>query len=347
MNIHSLFDGDTELIGKAFDELHGSVGIEGKFLDDVTPGADATVLLNINGKQLRYDCQVKKKVDRYTLLLDLLTKTGDAQHTLLISSPLSQEMANRCRELGLQFIDTAGNAYINDGAGIYIHVTGLQSKEPRHASINSTMTPVLLRMMFGFLADPALLNAPYRDIAYKVRVSTGAIGRAFETLETRRLIGTTATGKRMIRTPELFLNEWAGGYAGRLKPKLRKYRFATDNFDRFLDWSPEFRSSAWGGEPAAMRLTQHLKPEAGTLYVDMHDPGTLKEIVKEFRLRADPQGRIEVVEIFWDADSFDWFPTVPSHLVYADLMATHDSRNIAVARQIASQVIDHVHATSR
>jgi hypothetical protein len=162
------------------------------------------------------------------------------------------------------------------------------------------------------------------------------------------LIGSTASGKRMIRTPELFLNEWASGYAGRLKPKLRKYRFAIDNLDAFLNWNPEFRLSAWGGEPAAMILTHHLKPQECTVYVDMDDSHALKNIVKSFRLRADPQGCVEIVEMFWNPDHFtDSFPTVPHHLIYADLMATHDSRNIAVARQIMPGIIQHVHDTTR
>jgi hypothetical protein len=80
----------------------------------------------------------------------------------------------------------------------------------------------------------------------------------------------------------------------------------------------------------------------------MDDPHALKDIVKSFRLRADPRGRIEIVEMFWNPDHFaDSFPTVPLHLIYADLMASHDSRNIAVARQLVPGIIEHVHDTTR
>jgi hypothetical protein len=349
MNKETIFSGEAQLVARAIDALHGSVGIQGELLDTAPLDADATVLLIINGHRLEYDCQVKKKIDRYTLPFNLANKLGNARPALLVTSSLSKEMANRCRELGLQFIDTAGNAYITDGAAIYIHVTGLRSEDKLQAPTSHAMTLSVLRMMFAFLAEPALLNALYRDISNKAGVSIGAIGKAFETLETRKLIGTTASGKRkrMIRTPELFLNEWASGYTGRLKPKLRTYRFATDNLDKFIEiWRPGFRVSAWSGEAAAMQLTGHLKPEECTLYVNMNEPGALRDIVKDFRLRADPQGRIEIVEMFWDpADFSNSFPTVPPHLVYADLMATHDARNIAVARQIAATVIDHVHNT--
>jgi len=344
---------ETGLVAKALDELNNSAGIAGEILPavDSDSDTDASVLLRIGGQKLRYRCEVKNKVDRYSLLLDLIDRPGAMQNTLLVSHTLSQDMANRCRELGLQFMDMAGNAYINDGKGIYIYVSGRRGNEDARATANdATMTPATLKMMFAFLADPALLNAPYRDISIRALVSTGAIGKVFDTLEARRLIATTADGKRMIRSPQLFLNEWASGYASRLKPKLKKIRFAINDIEKFHYWNPGFRLSAWGwsGEVGAMHLTKHLQPEECTVYMNMDNSHELKEMVKQFRLRADPEGRIEVVEMFWNSDYFTkWFPTVPPHLIYADLIATQDSRNIAVAQLISSEVIEHVHNTSR
>jgi hypothetical protein len=348
-NLHFLGD-EASLVGKALDELTSSAGIEGEFLPTPSTESDVNVALKIGGKKLQYRCEVKNKVDRYSLLLELIDRPGTKQNTLLISSPLSQDMANRCRELGLQFMDTAGNAYINDGKGVYVYVAGRRGNDDMRAVTNdTTMTPAALRMMFAFLADPSLLNAPYRDISIQAMVSTGAISKAFDMLEARRLIGTTGEGKRMILSPQMFLNEWASGYASRLKPKLRKFRFAIDDLEKFRnEWNPGLWLSAWGGEVGATRFTKHLQPEEGTVYISMEDPHALRDMVKQFRLQADPGGRLEVVEMFWKGDSFDnWFPEVPPHLIYADLVATQDSRNIAVAQQIASEVIEHVHNTSR
>jgi hypothetical protein len=350
MNNTPFLGNEADLLARALDALQISVGIQAKVLPTADHAADASVLLQIDGQELQYDCEVKKKVDRYSLLLDLINKGSATQKNLLVSSPLSQDMAHRCRELGLQFLDTAGNAYINDGKGIHIYVTGLRGQdEGRDIARNATMTPAALKMMFAFLADPSLLNKPYMDISYRAMVSTGAIGKVFETLESRRLIGTTKGGKRMIRSPELFLNEWANGYVSRLKPKLKKYRFATDDLDKFRrDWNPGLWLSAWGGEVGAAFFTKHLQPEECTVYIDMDDPNALRDMVKDFRLRADPNGHIEVIQMFWNTKYFtEWFPKVPPHLIYADLLATQDSRNIAVARQIAAKVIDHVHDTSR
>jgi hypothetical protein len=350
MNDTHFLTGETSLVARALTELNGSTGICGEILPAANANTDAIISLQIGGKKLRYDCEIKNKVDRYSLLLDLLHKPESMQKTLLVSSPLSQDMANRCRELGLQFMDTAGNAHITDGKGVYIYVTGRRgSDDVRTVANDATMTPAALRMMFAFLADPSLLNAPYRDLSIQAMVSTGAISKVFDTLEARRLVGKTEEGRRMIISPQLFLNEWASGYASRLKPKLKKFRFAIDDLDKFRNqWNPELRLSAWGGETGATYLTKHLHPEECTVYIDMENPYALRDMVKQFRLRADPVGRIEVVGMFWNSDYFaDWFPTVPPHLIYADLLATHDSRNFAAAQQIASEVFEHVHNTSQ
>jgi hypothetical protein len=348
-NILFLTD-ETSLVARALDELHSSAGIYGEILPAAIANTNVSVQLQIGGKRLRYDCEIKNKVDRYSLLLDLIDRPSAMQNTLLVSSPLSQDMAHRCRELGLQFIDTAGNAYINNDKGIYIYVAGRRGDDDiRIVANDATMPPAALRMMFAFLADPLLLNAPYRDISVQAMVSTGAIGKVFDTLEARHLIGTTAEGKRMIRSPQLFLNEWASGYASRLKPKLKRLRLTTDDLDNFRNnWKPGLRLSAWGGEVGATSFTKHLQPEECTVYMNLDGPHALQEMVKKFRLRMDPKGSIEVVHMFWNSDYFaNWFPTVPPHLIYADLVATQESRNIAVAQQIASEVVDYVHNTTR
>ena len=53
------------------------------------------------------------------------------------------------------------------------------------------------------------------------------------------------------------------------------------------------------------------------------------------RLHADPRGSVEVLKAFWDpaCDANDP-EIVPPLLVYADLLATGDPRNLETARRI-------------
>ena len=99
----------------------------------------------------------------------------------------------------------------------------------------------------------------------------------------------------------------------------------------------------WGGEVAADKLTGYLKPETATLYVRPEkERKNVTQLIATHRLRADPTGEIELLDTFWD------FPVEPEHpevvpalLVYADLVATQDPRNLDVARLVYDRKIAH------
>ncbi|MBD8533196.1 MULTISPECIES: type IV toxin-antitoxin system AbiEi family antitoxin [unclassified Massilia] len=339
---------EAQLIEASLQGLHASTGIEGKLVGMIgTRGR--RVRLRVAGQSLQYGYEVKQVVDRFSTLDDLKARSVLDEATLLFCPVLTDALAIRCHSLGIQFIDTAGNAYITDGAGILISVTGRKlDKASRHLQARDAgMTPAMLRVLFGALAEPAMLNAPYREISNAVQVSTGAIAKAFEGLEARGFITVTPDGTRLIRSPELAVSEWATGYLHRLRPKLRKIRFASDRADELRKtWSPGYRESAWSGEVAAESITQHLNPSSYTIYMDLDSE--VKDLIKTYRLRADPTGNIEIIQPFWNMDRFaDSFPTVPWHLVYADLLETQDGRNLAVADQIFKKVVAHVHDSQR
>jgi hypothetical protein len=258
-------------------------------------------------------------------------------------------MAARCRELDLQFIDTAGNAYLTNRKGILINVMGRKPDKSLSINPDVSITTAALRLMFAFLAQPSMLNASYREISSAVQVSTGAIGKALEALESRGFIGTTPQGTRIVNSAELMLSEWATGYISRLKPKLKKFRFTAANpIDLTQAWAPELRRSAWSGEVAAEKVTNHLTPSTVTIYMDIDNAEDLPHMVKRLKLRGDPNGPIEVVQAFWNMDFFfENFPTVPLHLIYADLLGTNDPRNLLVAKQIYKEVIEHVHHSGK
>jgi hypothetical protein len=96
------------------------------------------------------------------------------------------------------------------------------------------------------------------------------------------------------------------------------------------------QSALWGGELAAEKLTQYLKPVSFTIYAK--EP--LAKLVAAGQMRAAEDGNVEILERFWNFDTEKDIPdVVPPVLVYADLLATHDSRNAEAARMIYQQRI--------
>ena len=90
-----------------------------------------------------------------------------------------------------------------------------------------------------------------------------------------------------------------------------------------------------GGDVAAAKLTNYLKPQLVTIYVERDRAGL---ILLPNRLKKDPEGEVELLARFWQPG------TIPPRgdmvhplLVYADLMVTGNQRNIETARMIYDQ----------
>lgn len=99
-----------------------------------------------------------------------------------------------------------------------------------------------------------------------------------------------------------------------------------------------------GGEVAADRLTHTLRPAAFTIYA--REP--IAKLVAELRLRARPGGRVEILDVFWNLPPEANYPdVVPAPLVYADLLATRDGRNVEAARILYDRIIEPQFDTTR
>ncbi len=97
------------------------------------------------------------------------------------------------------------------------------------------------------------------------------------------------------------------------------------------------RDKEWGGEVAAAKLTKYLKPQTITIYTT---PNQLNPILIENRLKKDPEGDVEILNRFWTPlEIWQYEDTVYPILIYVDLMATGNQRNIETAKVIYEQYI--------
>jgi len=197
--------------------------------------------------------------------------------------------------------------------------------------------------VFALLCKPELVNAPYRDIVAAADVALGTVGWVFFDLQQRGYIaGGLRKRNRRLLEPTRLLDEWVTNFPIKLRPKLNPRRFHVPD----PGWWQEARLEAgarWGGEVAAAKLTNYLKPAAYTVYLDPQNGGeALATLVKRHRLRTDPHGNVEVLDAFWKLQPQGTPPDlVPPLLVYADLMATLDPRNLEVAKRIRADYLEH------
>ena len=139
---------------------------------------------------------------------------------------------------------------------------------------------------------------------------------------------------RRLTNKEKLIERWVTTYPEQLRPKLVLGRYKAVAHD-WWKHAPTLSTQAyWGGEVAAAKLTKYLKPEQVVLYAK----GKPGELLLTNKLKKAPNGDVEILEAFWQTE-YDWpYPElVPPLLIYADLLATGDARNIETARMIYEQ----------
>lgn len=336
---------------RALEALHRTTDIVGQVVDREPAiaqdfRADARVEVKVNGQCHRYMAEIKR-VDRFAILGNIRNQYRQHGDQLLLVAPrVTTEIAEKCRELDLQFIDTAGNAYLR-GPGLYVLVKGqrlgegedfwLVEQEGKRAG-----TATNLRVFFALLCKPELLNAPYRDINQTAGVALGAVGWVFFGLNARGYItGGKGKGDRALLERQKLVQEWITNYPIKLRPKLNPRRFRAPATDWWKEVDITKYGAQWGAEVAAEKLTASLRPHALTIYLHKEQgQRNLTRMVAEHKLRADLQGDIEILDAFWDFKDEKPMPeTVQPLLAYADLIATLDPRNLEAAKIIHERYI--------
>ena len=256
---------------------------------------------------------------------------------ILVTRHVTPPMAERMKELNLAFIDTAGNAYIN-APPLFVYIIGQKKKDiPEESRTTRAFKPKGLKVVFALLCLPELVKAPYRDIARAADVALGTVGWVMNDLKKMNYMKDRGKhGRKLLNTDKL-IDTWIYAYARELRPKLYIGRYDTTKEEWWerADWRKT--GTFLGGEPAAARLTDFLKPETITIY----GPEEINKFLLKNHLIKNPQGKVEIFRRFWNFDyPWNYVELAPPLLIYADLIATANDRNIETARIIYDEYID-------
>ena len=246
--------------------------------------------------------------------------------TLVFTTFVATKTAEAFRPAGVQYLDTAGNAWITFGE-VLLDVRG--RPRPERTTTGSRATGNLFstgraQVVLALLAWPHLWNAPQRDVAHAAGVS---LGQAHNTLT---LLAQAGYGRDVARPERTeLLDLWAAAFPTGLAQKLTLATYRGDIQDvKKVDADDAVFIS---GESAADDL---LRPATLTLYVEELDPRL--PVVNKWR--SDGQPNIVVRRKFWHAPDNSDAPLVgvrpaPRPLVYADLMTSDDPRVRTVAKE--------------
>jgi len=325
---------ETEVLQKAIEAFRRTTGIRVRMQQlrprRGWPRADARLRFEFPHAERRFDAEVKRMLDPQTLGQAIDQMKRLPEKALLVTQYVNPNMAERLKQVDIPFLDTLGNAYLN-APPIFVYMKGHAPQRFPRERPTRAFVPAGLKVVFALLCQQELADAPFRTIAQTTHVALGTVAWVLDDL-TRlgHLLIMGKRGRRLIRKQQL-LERWVGTFPNQLRPKLLLGRFAAPD----PKWWEQTRigdfHAYWGAEPAAARLTGYLKPEFMTVYI-RDTPG---RFLAANRLRTDAKGNVEILKAFWDT-TCDWTNPEIVHplLVYADLLAAGDTRNLETARQI-------------
>jgi hypothetical protein len=328
---------DTEraLVERALDTLR-DLGIEAQVdrAQGKDPRVDYTATLRRGARRAAFRIEAKRALRPGTLGPVLLRLKGLKPPALLLADYVTPQMANLLRDAGVAFADAAGNAYLEFGGNI-LYVTGnAPEQQPRHEKVVRAFQATGLRVVFALLCAPELVTRPTRELAAMLAVANGTVGRVIDDLAHLGFVTTAGKRDRRLHNLKDLLERWVMMYPVHLRPTLLRRRLTTDQRDWWKKEKFDPQHVVLGGEPAADRLTEYLKPGTVTLYA-RGEPRPLNEIVARHHLRTDPAGEVEVLDAFWPTEIAGEKPGLaPTPLIYADLLATGDTRRIETAKLI-------------
>ena len=298
---------------------------------------DKKIKIELQEFELIYNVEIKKMVNTAIIGMIKLKNKNFQYPILIVTDYVAREMADKLKDMEVQFIDAAGNAYLNQFP-IYIFIKGNKLKEEyKIPKPNRILKQTGLRILYDLLINPELINKPYREIAEITDVALGTIGWLMLDLRELGYVIKTGDKKRKLIYDKKILMDWCLNYAARLKPEIHLGDFEFIN--KHIEWTDiKINNALWGGEPAAAKLTNYLHPEILTLYVTKEE---MNNLVVDNRMKKVINGRIRFYEKFWFDIQENNIDTVDPILIYADLLATGNDRNIETANIIYEQNLKH------
>lgn len=262
----------------------------------------------------------------------------------LVAPYIPDALGRVLQRMGIHYLDTAGNAYLqNTAASGLILIRGQRQPTIGKQVQHRAFQPAGVQLFYQLLSNPKLLQAPYRMLADQAHVALGSVSVLLRGLQQLDLLRDEA-GKRRWTDPAQVLHRWVAAYGEVVRPRLhgQRYRWLEAKMARKgwqqLELGPDM---AWGGEPAAHLLLEgYLVPEYFTLYT----AAPRGEIMRRLRLVPDEAGKVEVLPPMPTTLG----PGRPSPqavhplLAYADLYLTAEPRNREVAHLLHERYLSYL-----
>lgn len=294
---------------------------------------DAVLGINNDDYHIEFNVEVKLFVNRARLGMIINQLRGIRGVPLLITGYVNPALMDTMEDNGINFIDAAGNALIKVPP-LFIKLKGNKlDDENKIRAPKRTFNTTALQVIFTLLCNPGIENRTIRVIEENTGVATGTVYNTIqELIEQGYLLDRKFQRYKLINKKDL-LERWVTLYPEKLRPKylIDRYDIPENKIDNL---NLERYNALWGGEGAAARLTNgYLQPFIYTVYID--DEHEFKGLfIIQNHIRKNPIGNLILMKRFWNFENDNYPGMTHPILVYADLLATGDPRNIETAKII-------------
>lgn len=328
------YNQQREVLSLALEAFQRSTGLAAVILPDSETGN----IISISHKNVKYTFRANIKLNLTKAALTMTALDSPNQEStvskeILVARYITPQMSEHIKGLNMPFLDTAGNAYLNEG-DLFVSVKGSKLKQTSaQPPLKRPFKTAGLRVIFALLCNPGLEKASFRNISMAANVALGSVSSVVQDLkQIGHMIENKDQGRQLVDKKEL-LNKWIMVYPEQLRPKILISRYEsiepTSN-----NWWQNVETNAnlyWSGEIAAKRFLPDLQPSLVTVYIKQ----PLNEFLHQYQLRNALDGNIEILDTFWGFD--DKQPAsnmVPPLLIYADLIASGNPKNLEIAKLI-------------
>ncbi len=268
-------------------------------------------------------------------IMSLLSRNQD----ILLTRHVNPTQAEKLRNAGSGFLDSAGNAYL-DLNPLLFFVTGrkpFQKSSPLTKN-NLAFSPAGLKVVFVLLSLPEAVGFTTRELSVAAGISIGAVNYVLADLSRNGFLHRHGRTRHSLLKKKELLEKFVRIYPDRLRPKLVRKTFVSDRPLKELAQFEFLASQAfWSGEAVPWRTGKRREPGELHLYS--------KDALKNFKLQGGlmptSEGAIVLMDQFWRFEKWEGREAnlAPPVLIYADLLASRDARTRELAEEFYGQSI--------
>jgi hypothetical protein len=339
-------DREQQTIKKCLQNFKALDGCQAGFLEEKAPGgyngqirlkgawgkANYTVLARLN--------LTPKTVEVVANQINSLTKTDG--RPLLITDYVRPKEAEALKRKKVEFIDTAGNIYLNQPP-LYVDITG-RKKSEKPLRTKRAFQKTGLKLIYLLLRRPQAINWNYRELANAAGIALGTVSWIWADLRELGFIRLIGPNLQALNQGRDLLNRWEIGYAELLRPKLmiKTCGFAgpIENLVNRIRRNSKPGEILIGGELGAGLLTNQLRPERATLHINVD----VTQAMKVLQLYPHPQGNVDLLQVFgnqngWDGQQPQEIKLADPLLIRAELLGENSERLLKIAKLIFNKYL--------